>query len=143
MSTTPEDPTRPDGNERVATWMSPARCRQLLAATRVSRVAFVHDGLPQMVVLNHAVDGEDVVFQTSDQTRLARLTEGDAEIAATIETDSATPAMHAGWSIVASGRLSRTTEAELGAHPSPWRSDAVGVLLRLRIDQIHGQVVGA
>jgi hypothetical protein len=143
MSTAHKDPVRPDGSEHIATWMSPARCRQLLGATRVSRVAFVDGGLPQIVVLNHAVDGDDVVFQTSDQTRLARLTDSGTEIAATIETDSATPAMHAGWSIVASGQLCRTTEAALGAHPSPWRSGAVGVLLRLRVDQIHGQVVGA
>ena len=143
MSTEHEGTAQPDNGDRVATWMSPARCRHLLAATRVSRVAFVDDGLPQIVVLNHAVDGDDVVFQTSDRTRLARLTADGAEIAATIEADSATPAMHAGWSIVASGRLSRTTDTEIGTHPSPWRTDAVGVLLRLRIEQIHGQVVGS
>jgi uncharacterized protein len=137
MSTQPEEATR------VASWMGPDRCRSLLASTRVCRLAFVADGRPQIVVLNHSVDGEEVVFQTSPQTRLAGLTADGATVPVTIEVDSASSAMHSGWSIVASGQLSRTTMDDIGHHPSPWRDDAVGVLLRLTVEEIHGQVVGA
>jgi nitroimidazol reductase NimA-like FMN-containing flavoprotein (pyridoxamine 5'-phosphate oxidase superfamily) len=128
---------------RVAEWMSPARCRQLLASTRVCRLAFVDAGLPQIVVLNHTLDAADVIFQTSPQTRLARLTDGGADLPVTIEVDSASSSMHSGWSIVAAGRLTRTTSADVEHHPTPWRDDAVGVLLRMTIEQIHGQIVGA
>jgi hypothetical protein len=137
MSTQPEEATR------VAAWMGPGGCRNLLASTRVCRLAFVAEGRPQIVVLNHAVDGADVVFQTSPETRLAGLTADGSAVPVTIEVDSASGAMHSGWSIVASGRLSRTTAADVARQPSPWRNDAVGVLLRMTVEQIHGQVVGA
>jgi nitroimidazol reductase NimA-like FMN-containing flavoprotein (pyridoxamine 5'-phosphate oxidase superfamily) len=129
-------------DERADTWMPEEQCRHLLSATRVARVAFVDEGLPKIVVLNHVVDGTDVLFQTSEDTTLARLTAGGAVIPATVETDSASIASHAGWSIIAAGRMSRTTEADIHQVPKPWRPEAVGVLLRLEVDEIHGQIVG-
>lgn len=131
-----------DEQAHDTTWMSPERCRHLLAATRVSRVAFIEDGRPKLVVLNHVVDGDDVLFQTSEDTTLARLTNDGAVIPATVETDSASSAAHVGWSIVASGSLQRTSASSIARTPAPWRRDAVGVLLRLTIDEIHGQLVG-
>jgi nitroimidazol reductase NimA-like FMN-containing flavoprotein (pyridoxamine 5'-phosphate oxidase superfamily) len=122
-------------------WIAPERCRQLLAATRVARLAFVDDGQPRLVVLNHAVDGEDVVFQTSEDTTVARLVGNEGSIPAVVETDSAWSTEQAGWSIVASGRLSRTSAEELGRMPHPWRPEAVGVLLRLSVEEIHGLAV--
>lgn len=126
----------------TATWMSAERCHQLLSATRVARVAFVDEERPRIVVLNHLVDGTDVLFQTSADTSLARLTADGAVIPATVETDSASVAAHAGWSIIASGQMSRTTEADIQQKPQPWRPEAVGVLLRLEVEEIHGQIVG-
>jgi nitroimidazol reductase NimA-like FMN-containing flavoprotein (pyridoxamine 5'-phosphate oxidase superfamily) len=137
MSTQSEEATR------VAAWMGPDRCRSLLSSTRVCRLAFVIEGRPQIVVLNHAVDGEAVVFQTSPGARLAGLTADGATVPVTIEVDSASGAMHSGWSIVASGQLSQTTAADIDHHPSPWRDDAIGILLRMTVEEIHGQVVGA
>jgi nitroimidazol reductase NimA-like FMN-containing flavoprotein (pyridoxamine 5'-phosphate oxidase superfamily) len=124
------------------TWMTPEHCRELLSATRVARVAFVEDGRPRLVVLNHVVDGDDVVVQTSATTTLARLLAGGGSIPAVVETDSAWSSAQTGWSVVASGRLTRTTPAEVGHLPQPWRPEAVGVLLRLEIDEIHGLAVG-
>lgn len=125
-----------------AAWLPAERCRHLLSAARVSRVAFVDEGRPRIVVLNHVVDGTDVLFQTSADTSLARLTAHGAAIPATVEADSASIATHAGWSIIASGRMSRTTEVDVHHLPEPWRPEAVGVLLRLEIDEIHGRIVG-
>ncbi|MFL6099431.1 MAG: PEP/pyruvate-binding domain-containing protein [Actinomycetales bacterium] len=135
-------PMSSGSDPQAAAEMPEERCRQLLSATRVSRVAFVDEGLPKIVVLNHAVDGDDVLFQTSEDTSLARLTAGGEVILATVEADSASVASHAGWSIIASGRMFRTTEAQIRHAPKPWRPEAVGVLLRLHVDEIHGQAVG-
>jgi len=44
--------------------IDPRGCRQLLEAASVGRLALVEDGLPAMVVLDHAVDGDDVLFGT-------------------------------------------------------------------------------
>jgi uncharacterized protein len=122
-------------------WIPPERCWQLLAATRVARLAFIADHRPRLVVLNHAVDGEDIVFQTSEDTTVARLVSREGSIPAVVEADSAWSTAQVGWSIVVSGRLSHTTSAEVHRLPHPWRPEAVGVLLRLRVEEIHGLVV--
>jgi len=53
--------------------IDPRGCRQLLEAASVGRLALVEDGLPAMVVLDHAVDADDVLFGTGRGTMLARL----------------------------------------------------------------------
>jgi len=122
--------------------MTREHCRELLAATRISRLAFVMDGRPRLVVLNHVVDGDRVVFQTSEDTALARLTADGTEIPVTLEVDSAASSNHSGWSVVASGPLRRVSAAEVGRFPTPWRPEAVGVLLALTVQEIHGLAVG-
>jgi nitroimidazol reductase NimA-like FMN-containing flavoprotein (pyridoxamine 5'-phosphate oxidase superfamily) len=118
------------------------RCWSLLASTRVARVAFIDDGRPQLIVLNHVPQGHDVLFQTNEDSRLAALTTDDAHLAVAIEVDSASAAGHTGWSVVASGTLTRATAKGVDRLPVPWRADAVGVFLRLAIDQISGRHVG-
>lgn len=118
--------------------MSAQRCRRLMAATRVCRLAFVVDGRPHLVVLNHVVDGDHVVFQTSEGTTLAQLVGPDGDVPAVLETDSTASSTHTGWSVVATGRLSRTTADQVGHLPHPWRPEAVGVLLRLDVTELHG-----
>jgi uncharacterized protein len=118
-------------------------CWSLLGSTRVARVAFVDEGRPQLIVLNHVPQDHDVVFQTDDGSRLASLTVGGATLPVSIEVDSASAVGHSGWSVVASGTLARTTATGIDRLPTPWRPEAVGVLLRLTIDQISGRHVGA
>lgn len=117
-------------------------CWQLLASTRVARVAFVEDGRPQLVVMNHLPQAHDLLFQTNEESRLAVRTAEGMSLPVAVEVDSASAAGKSGWSVIATGSLSRTTVEDVEGVPVPWRPEAVGVLLRMTVDQIDGRHVG-
>ncbi len=123
--------------------MPARRCRELLAATRISRVAFIEDGRPRLIVLNHLPAGERVLFQTSESTTLGRLTRTQSEVPVVMEVDSSSGSEHVGWSVVASGMVRRTDPGAELALPEPWRDNATGVVLSLQVDEISGRTAGA
>jgi hypothetical protein len=145
---TPE--ASPDGNDPVEDVLvepgfviGPEHSWHLLASTRVARVAFVDDGRPQLVVMNHIPDGRDLLFQTNEDSRLAQLTAARRSLPAAIEVDSVSADTRSGWSVVASGVLSRTSPEGKADLPTTWRAAAVGVLLQLKIDSIAGRHVAS
>ncbi len=113
-----------------------------LAATRITRVAFVEEGHPRLIVLNHLPSGDRILFQTSEGTALGRLSAAQPEVAVVMEVDSASDSSHFGWSVVASGTVRRIDPAPQRALPQPWRDNASGVVLSLEIDEISGRTAG-
>lgn len=137
------DTARPEASALHQSF-SDERCRQLLNATRICRIAFVDDGLPQLVVLNHLTDGLDVLVRTSAESRLAGLTSRGRGIPVALEVDSASSAGREGWSVIASGTLTRDPRDQ--AHerlPEPWRQGTLDVVLRLSPQHISGVQVQA
>jgi uncharacterized protein len=140
--------TRADRDQATGAAPGPAdsltaeHCWQLLASSRVARVAFVEDGLPQLAVMNHLPQGHDLLFQTNEDSRLAARTDNATAVPVAVEVDSASAAGRTGWSVIATGTLSRTTAVAGEGIPVPWRPEAVGVLLRMTVDQIDGRHVG-
>ena len=118
--------------------MDAEHCRYLLASVRVARVAFVDDGRPRIVVMNHRSDGDDVLLRTDAAARLAVLTDEGRSVAVALEVDSVSSAGRSGWSVIATGELARDDDAPASHLPQPWRSGATDVVLRLRVEQIHG-----
>jgi nitroimidazol reductase NimA-like FMN-containing flavoprotein (pyridoxamine 5'-phosphate oxidase superfamily) len=117
------------------------RCWSLLAATRIARVAFIDGDRPALIVLNHVPQGQEMLFSTSEESRLARLTSEGHSVRVTAEVDSSSASDRAGWSVVVAGLMTRTDEAAWDRLPTPWRPEAVGVLLRLSIEEISGRHV--
>lgn len=116
----------------------PEHCRSLLASVRVARVAFVDDGLPRLVVMNHRTDGDDVLLRTDQDARLVALTSGGRSVPVALEVDSVSAAGRSGWSVIATGTLARDDSASSEHLPLPWRSGATDVVLRLSIEDITG-----
>ena len=125
--------------------IDPRGCRQLLEAASVGRLAVVEDGLPAMVVLNHAVDGDDVLFRTGEGTMLARLTH-DGPVPAVFEVDSAFPIGRSGWSVIVKGSLMREGHPARWAHArekiATWAGGERDVVLRLHVHEVTGRRVG-
>ena len=48
-------------------------CLRLLAATVFGRLAVVDGGRPVIIVLNHLVDGRDVIFRTTQDLSLIHI----------------------------------------------------------------------
>jgi hypothetical protein len=127
---------RPGSESDVA--MDAEHCRYLLASVRVARVAFVDDGRPRIVVMNHRTDGDDVLLRTDVEARLAALTDGGRSVPVELEVDSVSSAGRSGWSVIASGSVARDEHAPESHLPLPWRSRATDVVLRLRVERIQG-----
>jgi uncharacterized protein len=113
----PEQPTDHAGLE-----MLPFEdCLRLLASAPVGRVGFCADGEVLVLPVNHAVDGQDVVFRAAHGSKLSAA-EGQAVFA--FEADAYDPQTRSGWSVLVHGRAEVVyDDAEiqrlsgLGLHP--------------------------
>lgn len=123
-----------------------SHCLQLLEAVSYGRLATVDLGRPLLVVVNHLVADGDIYIRTRPDARLARLTENGRVAPALYEVDSAFPAGHSGWSVMATGTLQRedspTRLAELRTRLSAWAQGERDVVLRLAVEELTGRAVG-
>jgi uncharacterized protein len=76
-------------------------CLRRLASVPVGRVGFYTDGEVVILPVNHAVDGQDVVFRTARGSKLSAA-EGQAVVA--FEADAYDPQTRSGWSVLVNGR---------------------------------------
>jgi hypothetical protein len=122
------------------------RCLQLLEAVPYGRLATVDAGRPLLVVVNHIVDDGDIYIRTRPEARLARLTESGRVVHALYEVDSAFPAGQSGWSVIATGLLTReygvTRSAGLRSRLTAWAQGERDVVLHLEVQELTGRSVG-
>ncbi len=76
-------------------------CLRLLASVPVGRVGFYSDGELVVLPVNHALDGQDVVFRTAAGSKLSAA-EGKNLVA--FEADDYDPRTRSGWSVLVNGR---------------------------------------
>lgn len=89
-----------------------ADCLALLASVPVGRLAFPADGEVLVLPVNHAVDGQDVVFRTGYGTKLAA---AQREGVVSFQADRYDEATCAGWSVLVTGRAEMVLDAaEIG-----------------------------
>jgi nitroimidazol reductase NimA-like FMN-containing flavoprotein (pyridoxamine 5'-phosphate oxidase superfamily) len=81
-------------------------CYALLRAEPIGRLAIVHGGAPKVFPVNHALDGDDVVFRTDRGSKL----DIGPRAPACFEVDRFDAATRTGWDVVVSGRLEEVTE---------------------------------
>ena len=116
-------------------------CIEHLRHSALGRLAFVHDGGPIILPVNHAVDGLDVVFRTTWGSKLeAAQTAG----AAAFEVDGYDRVAHRAWSVLVTGRVETVYEPAdvtrleaLGVRAWPGGSEPFWV--RVRADEISGR----
>ncbi len=97
-------------------------CLRLLASVPLGRIGFYADGEVVMLPVNHAVDGQDVVFQAAGGSKLTAAEQQDQ---VSFEADDYDERTRAGWSVLVTGRATVVyDEAEtqrLGLlGPLPW-----------------------
>jgi uncharacterized protein len=96
-------------------------CLLLLASAPVGRVSFCADGEVVVLPVNHAMDGQDVVFRTAHGSKLAAA--GERSLVA-FEADDYDRQTRSGWSVLVTGRATVVYEqdevqglAHLGLRP--------------------------
>jgi nitroimidazol reductase NimA-like FMN-containing flavoprotein (pyridoxamine 5'-phosphate oxidase superfamily) len=85
-------------------------CIALLKRQEVGRVAFVHDGLVEVLPVNYVLDDGVVVFATAVGTKLWNLERSPV----TFEVDEFDRSTRAGWSVVLHGAASVVSPLEPG-----------------------------
>jgi len=75
-------------------------CLYHLRTARIGRVAFLWDGYPIILPVNHGVHGDSVVFRTGEGSKLAA---ADNELPVAFEVDAIDADLRAGWSVVVRG----------------------------------------
>jgi uncharacterized protein len=94
------------------TWLetlSPPECWRLLAENPVGRIGVVVDGAPEIYPVNHAVDGETIVFRTDQGSKLRGL---DRSPSVCYQIDAADPERSTGWSVLVKGRAAVVSKPE-------------------------------
>lgn len=94
------------------TWMehlSQAECWELLACTPVGRIGVLVDSAPEIYPVNHAVDGQTIVFRTEQGQKLRGL---DRSPSVCFEVDAYDPTTSTGWSVLVKGRAREVTAAD-------------------------------
>lgn len=117
------------------------QCLELLAVGPVGRVGVTIHGLPVILPVNYALVDGDIVFRTSDGTKLHAATD-HAVIAFEVDTQDADS--HSGWSVLAIGRSSSVTDEEeqiaLDQYEiTPWAGGERNKYVRLRPELISGR----
>lgn len=144
--TTQDQQTSADATPEQLETLYAQACTRLLEATEFGRLAVVDGGKPRMVVLNHVVDGPHVLFRTREDAYLARRTEDGHVIDAVYEVDSALPVGRSGWSVIATGHLSREFDPDSRDRAfdklTPWAEGDRDVVLRLTVTELSGRRVG-
>ena len=80
--------------------LSREECLRRIRSARVGRVAFVENGEPVILPVNHGLDGDAVVFRTAPGSKLTAA-ENDEPVA--FEVDAFDVERLAGWSVVIRG----------------------------------------
>jgi uncharacterized protein len=118
-----------------------AECRRLLATVPLGRLVFTQGGLPAVRLVNFLVDGDTVVFATSDGDKHRAAERGDV---VAFEADDIDAERHLGWTVTAVGHLSVVGAAESQDLARtlplrPWAPLGGQHLIRLGIESLNGR----
>lgn len=117
-------------------------CFELLRATTVGRLGFVHDEAVQIIPVNYRTDGQDLIIRTSPDGILSTLE--DHPVALALQVDHHDDLGGAGWSVLMNGSVtSITDDADIpGANRVlPWSGGERGLALRFVVQRISGRRV--
>lgn len=112
---------------------------RLLAAKKVGRLAFVHEGGPMIMPMNFTLAGERIILRTLAHGSAARAV--DHPVA--FEVDDIDDFLEAGWSVVVTGTAELLTEEELAAlrgdAPEPWAEGPRTLFVAVPIRHVTGR----
>ena len=88
--------------------LSTRECFERISRTPVGRIAFISNGDPLILPVNHAVDGDAVVFRSNAGSKLLAADTGSS---VAFEVDGFEATRRTGWSVVIRG-IAETVEDE-------------------------------
>lgn len=113
-------------------------CAELLASTRIGRIAYNDADGPVVLPVNYIFDGQTVLFRTSPYGDLARHL---AEVVA-FQVDGFDDFTESGWSVLVRGRAAVIDHGDLpgwSPRPHPWPEGVDQLLVQVRPRSIAGR----
>jgi nitroimidazol reductase NimA-like FMN-containing flavoprotein (pyridoxamine 5'-phosphate oxidase superfamily) len=84
-------------------------CWELLGSVSVGRIGVINDSAPEIYPVNHAVDGQTIVFRTDPGTKLRGLLRSPSVC---YEADGLDPGDATGWSVLVKGRAEQIRDPD-------------------------------
>jgi hypothetical protein len=129
------------GRQPTLETLSKPECLAHLAAGGIGRFLFIADRGPIAVAVNFAMQGDNVVFRTDDNTAAAGAV---SQPRVSFDVDHIDEAMSEGWSVLLSGTASILTRPEdldaaarLGIEP--WAGGSRQTYIRLVPEEVTGR----
>lgn len=119
-----------------------AQCLTLLRSRPVGRLAYLDGGQPNVVPVNHVVDGSSVVLRSLPGGKLDAAVVG---YPVAFQIDDYDPAHRTGWSVLVRGRAELVDDpdqiARIDAELDSWAVDQPGAATWIRVaaDEISGR----
>jgi nitroimidazol reductase NimA-like FMN-containing flavoprotein (pyridoxamine 5'-phosphate oxidase superfamily) len=111
----------------------------LLAGQQLGRIFLAVNGVPEIFPVNYVVDGESLVFRTSEGTKLDGVVRS-SRVAFEVDTWD----VDHGYSVVARGLAAPITDPAEIAHVEalrlrPWVPTVKTVFVRIAVDEVSGR----
>jgi nitroimidazol reductase NimA-like FMN-containing flavoprotein (pyridoxamine 5'-phosphate oxidase superfamily) len=119
----------------ASTEMSPDECASRIQSVDVGRVAWVHDGAPQILPVNYTLDNGAIIFRTRRDSAMAAQLPGSA---VAFEVDSVDFGNLVGWSVVVTGTC-RPAPDQLAGRLTPWADGDRSSVFRIEADAMTGR----
>ena len=103
--------------------LSQEECLRRIRTARVGRVAFVENGEPVILPVNHGLDGDSVIFRTAPGSKL---TAAEDEVPVAFEVDAFDADRRTGWSVVIRGDRIGGRGSDRSVAIGPARCHAMG-----------------
>ena len=131
---------RPDLAHGTLAVLGREECQELLATQRVGRFSYVaRAGVPDVVPVNYALDGHDIVIRSGPGPKLQAAERGDL---VAFEVDQIDEDGQRGWSVVVHGRaavLSQAEQQRLSADAVPWATGPRSHVIRIHATRVTGR----
>lgn len=98
------------GESRRIDQLPRAEALQLLGTVSYGRVVFLQRGQPVIRIVNHLLDGGNIVIRTSEWSNLASVASGGPVVA--YEVDEVDPERHLGWSVAVRGPAQEVSDPD-------------------------------
>ena len=102
-------PARPEPRPGQVRELTRSECFELLAASRLGRVAVTDDRGPVVFPVNYVLDRHTVVFRTEPGTKLHAAGQGSRVC---FEADGTDEDARTGWSVIVRGEITEVTDPD-------------------------------
>lgn len=115
---------------------------RLLSTVPLGRIVFTMHALPAIRLVNHLVDGEDIIIRSHSGAAVVSAASAPQSVVVAYEADAVDPEDHHGWSVTVTGTAHLVTDPDQVAFYNsaltPWVTGNMDQVIRVHPGIAHG-----